>query len=125
MAKASAKKSDTKVTRIKASDSEALKAEAELTKPVAQRAKKDKKVKVLSVAKNETTVKQPRRNIFVRMGRYFKGAWTELRLVRWPDRKATWGMTGALLVFTLFFIVVILILDYGFSQLFNLILGSN
>jgi preprotein translocase SecE subunit len=56
------------------------------------------------------------------MWTYFKGAWTELRLVRWPDRKSTWSMTGALLAFTIFFIVVILILDYGFSQLFKLIM---
>jgi len=96
-----------------------------LKKPAASISKKDKKAEVSAVKKNETVVKQPRKNVFVRMGRYFKGAWTELRLVRWPDRKATWGMTGALLVFTLFFVVVILILDYGFSELFKFILGSK
>jgi len=125
VAKASAKKSETKVTRIKASDSEVDKAEGTPTKPIAIKAKKDKKVKVLEVKTSDTTVKQSRANVFVRIGRYFKGAWTELRLVRWPDRKATWGMTGALLIFTTFFIVIIVILDYGFSQLFNLILGSS
>ena len=71
-----------------------------------------------------TTPKSERANPFVRMGAYFKGAWTELRLVRWPDRKSTWGMTGALILFTLFFVVVILLLDYAFSLLFKPILGS-
>jgi preprotein translocase subunit SecE len=83
--------------------------------------KKQKKIDASDVKPKRT----PKKNVFRRMGAYFKGAWVELRQVRWPDRKATWGMTGALLAFTLFFVVVILVLDYGFSQLFKLILGSN
>lgn len=33
-------------------------------------------------------------------------------------------MTGALLAFTLFFVLVILVLDYGFSQLFKLLMSN-
>ena len=69
--------------------------------------------------------KKPTKNPFARLMRYFKGAWHELRQVRWPDRKNTWAMTGALLAFTVFFIIVILVLDFAFSELFKLILGSN
>lgn len=116
MAKPSAKKSDTKVTRIKASDA---KASTKAAKPTTSA-----KTKKPSEEQQVTKPKKARRNVFVRMGAYFKGAWQELRLVRWPDRKSTWGMTGALILFTLFFVVVILLLDYGFSQLFKLILGS-
>ena len=62
------------------------------------------------------------RNPFFAIWRYLKGSWYELRQVRWPDRRTTWAMTGALLLFTAFFVVVILLLDAGFQYLFNIIL---
>lgn len=52
---------------------------------------------------------------------YFKGAWYELKQVRWPDRKATWSMTLAVIIFTAFFVVLVLLLDAGFKYLFDLI----
>ncbi len=54
---------------------------------------------------------------------YFKGAWFELKQVHWPNRQATWGMTTAVLLFTAFFIVLILLLDMLFKYVFQLILG--
>lgn len=60
---------------------------------------------------------------FVALGRYFKGAWVELRQVRWPTRGATWSLTGAVLLFTGFFVVMVLLLDAGFKFLFEMILG--
>lgn len=59
---------------------------------------------------------------FFGIGRYVGGAWQELRQVRWPDRKATWSLTGAVIVFSLFFAAVILGLDYVFQYLFKEIL---
>ena len=56
---------------------------------------------------------------------YFVGAWQELKQVRWPDRRSTWAMTGALIAFTVVFVVVILLIDYGFSWLFKLIIGTK
>lgn len=56
------------------------------------------------------------------VGRYFKGAWVELKQVRWPNRKATWGLTLAVIVFTIFFVILIILLDAGFKELFKLIL---
>lgn len=56
------------------------------------------------------------------IGGYFKGAWQELREVRWPNRKTTWGMTGAILLYTGLMAAVILLLDAGFKSLFELIL---
>lgn len=116
-------KGETNVTRIKALDSEAANTDKKAVKATKPSAKKPAE-KAANTAV-EAADKPTRKNVFVRIGAYFKGAWQELRLVRWPNRKATWGMTGALIVFTLFFVVVILLLDYGFSQLFKLILGSN
>lgn len=59
---------------------------------------------------------------FVAIGGYFKGAWFELREVRWPTRKATWSLTGAVLVFTALIAAIILLLDAGFKFLFEIIL---
>lgn len=60
--------------------------------------------------------------LFIAIGGYFKGAWLELRQVRWPDRKSAWGMTVAVILFTGFFVLLIVLLDIGFKQLFELIL---
>ncbi len=86
------------------------------------------KAKVTKV-KAQTKVKKERKaptNPFVKalfsFGGYFRGAWIELRLVRWPTRSATWGLTFAVILFSAFFAVVILLLDILFKFLFELIL---
>ena len=56
------------------------------------------------------------------IGSYFAGSWRELRQVSWPTRKATWGMTLAVILFTLAFVVIIVLLDLGFEQLFKRII---
>lgn len=57
---------------------------------------------------------------FVALGRYVRDSWQELRLVRWPDRKATWKMTLAVLVYCAIMMIFILLLDTLFTFLFNL-----
>jgi preprotein translocase subunit SecE len=57
-----------------------------------------------------------------KIGGYFKGAWIELKQVRWPNRKETWGLTAAVLLFSAFFVVLIVLLDDGFKELFKLII---
>ncbi len=115
----STKQSETKVTRITASDHQ---------KSASRSKKANTAPKGISKAAESGTRSQPaearNRNPFVAFWRYLKGSWYELRQVRWPDRRSTWGMTGALIAFTLFFVVVILLLDAGFSQLFKLLLGK-
>lgn len=53
------------------------------------------------------------------IGAYFKGSWHELRQVKWPTRRATWGFTIAVILFTVALSGFILGLDYGFEQLFK------
>jgi preprotein translocase SecE subunit len=110
--KTTAKKSSgtTKVTRITAQEDTTTAVE---TKP--KEAKAEKKPVVTSSEK--------RRNPFRATIDYFVGAWYELSQVRWPNRRATWGMTVALLGFTAFFVVFILLLDALFKYVFQLILG--
>lgn len=102
---AAATKSETHVTRIRAT---------------APKATADKQPKEKS-----SVPRTKRRNVlrpFVAIGGYFAGAWRELREVRWPTRGQTWSMTGALVAFTAVFVVLILLLDILFKYLFELIL---
>lgn len=55
-------------------------------------------------------------------GGYFKGAWQELSQVRWTNRRATWSLTLAVIVFSIFFAAIILGLDTLFQYLFKEIL---
>jgi len=45
---------------------------------------------------------------FLVFGRYVRDSWREIRQVRWPDRKLTWKMTGAVVVYVLIFAAVII-----------------
>lgn len=53
------------------------------------------------------------------IGGYFKGSYLELKQVKWPNRRATWSLTFAVIVFTAAFVALILGLDYAFDQLFK------
>lgn len=69
--------------------------------------------------------KKPKKGIFkllAAIGGYFKGAWIELKQVRWPNRRATWSLTLAVILFSAFFLALIVFLDAGFKYLFELIL---
>lgn len=107
-----------KVTRITATD-DAPKKAAKPTKVAKTKTAKTRKTDTPVVSNDETTSKK---NIFARIGNYFKGAWFELRQVRWPNRKATWALTVAVIVFSLFFVVLIVLLDTLFKYLFELII---
>ncbi len=79
-----------------------------------------KRVDVTKNAKLSRDVRMPK---WLRaIGGYFKGSYQELRQVRWPNRRATWGLTIAVILFTVGFSLYILGLDYGFEQLFKQII---
>jgi preprotein translocase SecE subunit len=109
---------DTKVTRIKAKDDGA-------TKKVKSKPANTKQAKEVASVKKELALEaNEKRNVFQRLAAYFKGSWQELTMVRWPDRKTTWKMTGALIVFTVAFGTLILLLDYLFQYVFKLLIGK-
>lgn len=110
--KSSARTGETKVTRIKASDG---------TRTPARPLAKDP---ITKEKRTDLTSDEGLRNPLSGVLGYFTGAWNELRQVRWPNRSATWSMTGALLLFTGFFVVFILLLDAGFKYLFQILLGK-
>ena len=118
-----AKTDDTTVVRIKASTAVSgkkatKKSVAEVTADSAAKPVKAKKLR------NKKGKGIRGLGIFAALGRYFKGAWVELRQVRWPNRRATWSLTGAVIAYSVFFAVLILLLDAGFKYLFELILGK-
>lgn len=59
---------------------------------------------------------------FVALGRYFRDSWRELRQVRWPNRKASWKLTFAVLVYCAILMAFILVLDLIFTFIFETIL---
>ncbi len=62
---------------------------------------------------------------FVALGRYLRDSWREIRQVRWPNRKATWKMTLAVLVYCAIFMVFLLLLDALFTFIFDLLFKGN
>ena len=56
---------------------------------------------------------------FVALGRYFRASWREIRRVVWPNRKFTWKMTLAVIIFVVFFATLISLLDMLFTLIFN------
>lgn len=128
-AKASKSNEPTKVTRITAGDSTAkihrVSSEEKAAAKTARRLEKSDDAPGAAEIARQKAEKQSlkRTNPLVTLKNYFVGAWYELRQVRWPDRKTTWGMTGALLAFTTFFVLVIVVLDSAFKYLFQQILG--
>lgn len=75
-----------------------------------------------SAKKTENTprkrMKAPRAPRFLRsFGGYFVGSFRELKQVKWPTRKMTWQLTGAVILFTIIMTLVITALDLGFEEL--------
>ncbi|HRC28156.1 MAG TPA: preprotein translocase subunit SecE [Candidatus Saccharimonas sp.] len=106
-----------RITRISASDTSSSSRKTKKTPKATPKATRNSKQEPATAGRRVV-------NPFRPVVRYVKGAWYELRQVRWPDRRSTWGMTGALIAFTVFFLVVIILLDAGFQQLFKLIIGK-
>lgn len=122
-----------KITRIKASDSP--RKEEKSNEPTITRKKvvvKDKKTEKTKKVAEKKAKKESKKSggkktfilfrPFVAFGRYLRDSWREIRQVRWPNRKATWKMVLAVLVYTAIFIIVISLLDLLFTWLFSLIL---
>ena len=126
-----AEKDKTNVRRIKATDDAPKKSatpksstKSASTSATKKATKKKEKSKKATKTTKKTAVKKAtkRRNPLRALGDYFKGAWYELKQVRWPTHKENWSMTAAVLLFTLILATLILLLDVGFNWLFEQIL---
>ena len=126
-----------KITRIKASDAPSKEEKSDAPtitrKKVVVKDKKSTKAKVKATKKAEKKLvktKEGKKTFvlfrpFVAFGRYLRDSWRELRQVRWPNRKATWKMVLAVIIYTALFMAIIALLDLFFTWLFNIILGKG
>lgn len=71
--------------------------------------------------KAKTTAKKP--NIFVRMGRKIKEVFSELKKVTWPSFGKVVKTTGVVIAVVVSFLVVFTAINFGLSELLNLILS--
>ncbi len=125
-----------KITKIKASDSSEDKDEKQASitrKKVVIKDKKQVKANRKATKKVEKEAKKAERaksnkkvfilfRPFVAFGRYIRDSWREIRQVRWPNRKATWKMVLAVIIYTALFVALISLLDLFFTWLFSLII---
>lgn len=111
------KAESTKVTRITAKDT------APKQKKTSVNLSSTKKSAPQATDKPTKKAVEQKRSFLGAIGDYFKGSWAELRQVRWPNRRTTWSLTLAVLVFTAFFVLLVTLLDYLFQMLFERILG--
>ena len=124
----SKQKSQNRITRITAGDKAAKPKKLGIlatAKELAGRAQAEKPSAKTKTAASKPKNSKSRRNPLSAITGYFRGAWQEIKQVRWPDRRSTWGMVGALIVFTAALFLVIILLDYGFAWLFKLIMGTK
>ncbi len=91
-------------------------------KPKTEKAKKEKKPLPMPIR----IITAPFRWIakpFIALGTYIHNSWLEIRQVRWPNRKATWKLVGAIFVYSAVFVAIVMILDAIFNFIFSKLLG--
>lgn len=54
--------------------------------------------------------------------KYFKESWGELKQVTWPNRRDTFKLTLAVIIFAIIFGALITVVDYGLDKLFRKVL---
>jgi preprotein translocase SecE subunit len=107
----------TVVRRVKA-DTSAVKADR---KPSTKTKKTAVKSSAKSTAKSKSRSSGRKQFFLLRpilaFGRYFRNSWRELRQVHWTNRRATWALTLAVILFSAFFAIFILLFDWLFQWL--------
>ena len=125
-----------KITRIKAGETSRKTEEEQapitrkkvVVEDKKQEKKKAKEVREIAKAEKKAAAAKEGKKVFilfrpfVAFGRYLRNSWREIRQVRWPNRKATWKMVGAVLVYTALFVIFISLIDLFFKWLFSLII---
>lgn len=93
-------------------------------------AKLEKKAEKIAAKKAKKASSEKSKNLFIRFllfittpirafFRYLAESWQELKQVRWPNRKMTWKLVFAVILYTVIFAAFIMVLDALFTLLFN------
>lgn len=108
------------VHRYKATESDEPAEVVETKKAVKKTVKKSTKTAAKTVKNDKPARKTPAVLApLVAFKGYFVGSWRELRQVRWPNRKQTWALSLAVILFSLALGALIFALDAGFTLLFK------
>ena len=111
------------IIESKANDKKSLKNTKKL-------AKLEKKAEKLAAKKAKKASNEKSKNPLIRFllfittpirafFRYLAESWQELKQVRWPNRKMTWKLVFAVILYTVIFAAIIMVLDALFTLLFN------
>ena len=121
----------TKVTRISAKDDGPKTREDKdevATRKVSVKAKNSESKKAVAAkkakAKEQKKAEKKADKKEKKVG-YFRGAFREIRQVRWPNRKETWKMTLSVIVYVIILATAIMLLDALLQLIFNKLLGGN
>lgn len=71
--------------------------------------------------KKKDKKKSGKPNIFVRIGRFFKEMFSELKKVSWPDAKKVFTQLGVVLLVVVIFLIIITAFDFGAAKLLTLL----
>ncbi len=69
--------------------------------------------------KTDNKGKSKKKNIFKRIGHFFKEVVSELKKVTWPTKKVIIAYTIAVIVFVTIMMIVVFFLDQGATLLFD------
>ncbi|MCL2451811.1 preprotein translocase subunit SecE [Candidatus Saccharibacteria bacterium] len=114
----------TVVRRVKASSADSSVTKTDEPAATKRTAAKKKTAKTASqavkTAKPTKTTRKNEKSFFLfrpifAIGRYFRNSWRELRQVRWTNRRSTWALTLAVILFCLFFAGLIMLVDWIFD----------
>lgn len=111
--------SHTQQTTVSTADKKLTKLEKAQQKYEKKQAKKQAKLEKKANKKPMPKVLRILTAPFRKIGGYFHASWQELRQVRWPNRKMTWKLVSAVITYTVIFAAFIMLLDAGFTLLFN------
>lgn len=111
--------SHTQQTTVSIADKKLTKLEKAQQKYEKKQAKKQAKLEKKANKKPMPKVLHILTAPFRKIGGYFHASWQELRQVRWPNRKMTWKLVSAVIIYTVIFAAFIMLLDAGFTLLFN------
>ena len=111
--------SHTQQTTVSTADKKLTKLEKAQQKYEKKQAKKQAKLEKKANKKPMPKVLRILTAPFRKIGGYFHASWQELRQVRWPNRKMTWKLVSAVIIYTVIFAAFIMLLDAGFTLLFN------
>ena len=85
----------------------------------------DAKADAKKQAEKRKKDKNKKPNVFVRMGRKIKETFSELKRVTWPSFGKALKTTGVVLVIVLIFTVVVTGINYGLSELLDLMTNGT